>query len=577
MMRLQVKIVTSVMMVCLMGVFAQTATAQTNQDVLQKNKQAMDDYGNLEIDKALANLKEAEQICLNNNLAGSPLARTYVNMGMVEFGGNGDNALAMELFKKALCQDPSVMLDPLNSTPDMDILFKGAKSQVDSQGCPNKPTSPAGGGEPTVDDLLGGGTTPTPAGPPSTVTAVSAAEVVNDVLRHTPVTQQARLIPIPFFVQTNPEIEVASVVAFYRTVGERIFQQLPLVSKPSGWSAYIQCDVLTTLDPVAIEYYIAVTDAAGQLLSTAGSEAQPFTIQIGEAVSAPPPSIPGEEPMPACQEECPPWNPDCNNADCKQYADLCSEDEPCCAGMACVDAVCVEAEGGIGEGETLNTKGANTKVRFYVNGGIGFGFIPKESYDSSDFPNMRSERGVTTDKPGLALSKLHLRVGAMFALTEKFELGLNFRGDLPMFADFYDTLVPSVVANAAFRIAGTNAEKGFQMFGVVGFGFVQIMHRIPFKDCANYQPILDADNQPTGATECYNSEDPTVDWEDTASQQVMTSGFRKAGKLGAELGFDMNYWFVKNVGLNLGTIFDITFPHEFTINLDVQLGLALRF
>ena len=52
--------------------------------------------------------------------------------------------------------------------------------------------------------------------------------------------------------------------------------------------------------------------------------------------------------------------------------------------------------------------------------------------------------------------------------------------------------------------------------------------------------------------------------------------FRKAGFLGVELGLDMYYWFTKNVGLNIGTIFDIAFP-KFAVNLDVQAGLAFKF
>lgn len=572
MMKLHFKFILCVMIVCLVGIFTDTAAAQTSQDIVLKNRQAMEYYGNLEIESALDVLESAKQECLDNNLTGEPLARTFSNMGMVEFGGNGNSAAAMELFKKALCQDATILLDPMNTTPDMDMLFKAAKAQVDSQGCDGiGPVTAAEKGESTVDDLLD-------ANQPSETNVSAPSEIVNDVLRHTPVTQQKRLIPIPFLVVTNPDIEVVSVVAFYRTVGERIFQKLPLVSKSEGWSAYIECDVLTTLDPTAIEYYIAVTDEAGQLLSTAGSEAQPFTIQISESVTTPPPAIPGESPLPACKEECPPWNPDCNATDCARYADLCSEAEPCCSGMACKDGVCVEAGGDFEDGEFVNTKGANTKVRLYLNGGIGFGFLPGAEYSRSDFPNMRSETPVKAN-PGLGFSKLHARLGAMFALTEKFELGLNFRADLPLYAEFYDTLVPSIIANAAYRIAGTNAEKGFQMFGVIGFGWVQIMHRIPFKDCRRYatwdesndRPLVDSNGNETSAL-CL-----VDDWKQDSDEQVMTSGFRKEGFLGAELGLDLNYWFVKNVGLNMGTIFDITFPENFTINLDVQLGLALRF
>lgn len=562
----------------LVFVFAVNVNAQTDQDVLQKNKQAMEAYGNLEIDEAMTLLNDAEQLCLDNNITGAQLARTYVNIGMVEFGANGDAGKAMTAFKKAVCQDSTVMLDPLNSTPEMDALFTEAKSQMNADGCegmggpaPTADSDTDGAGMSDVDDLLGitAATpipTPEPAGPtvPATTDVGSSQRIVNDVLEHNTVVEQSRLVPIPFYVVTNPDAEVGSVVLFYRTQGERIFQQLQLVFKEKGWSANIQCDVLSTLDPSAIEYYIAVMDESGQLLSTAGSEAQPFQMVISPTASVPPRPIPGEEPLPACQAECPPWNPDCNDTGCKKYAALCSESEPCCSGMACVDGVC--EEGGSSESSSfVNTKGSNTKVRFYVNAGTGLGLIGKGTFTKDDFPNMRGTTGVRTSKTAVALSKLHLRVGAMYSLTEKFELGLNFRGDLPLFSPHYSVITPSVVVNAAYRIAGNSAEKGFQMFGVIGFGWLNIMQRVPFEDCFDFH------EDENGNEVCTHE-----DWQQRDGGKMSTNGFRKAGNLGAEFGFDMNYWFARNIGINVGTIFDVLFP-EFTINLDLQMGLALRF
>lgn len=570
--RSQLNFVLVSIVACLTMLFSMYVAAQANSDVLQKNEDAMDAYANLEIGTAISLLEDAEQLCMDSNITGPQLARTFVNRGVVEMGGNGDSARAMEYFKKALCQDSAVMLDPLNSTPDIADIFKGAQAQINSQGCEGI-GPPVGGTEPTVDDLLTASASSPSAGSTepdyqSSGSDGESFEVVNDVLRHRTVSQQKRLVPIPFYVTTNSDLDVASVVTFYRTVGERIFQQLPLVRKGDGWSAYIECDVLTTLDPTAIEYYIAVSDPSGQLLSTAGSEAQPFTINIGDSVSSAPPGVPGETPLPACEEDCPPWNPDCNNRNCKKFADLCSEEEPCCSGMSCVDGVCEEAGGD--EAEYVNTKGADTKIRFYLAGGTGVGFVPKEKYTQDDFPNMRSVTAVTTDKPGVAMSKLHVRVGAMVSLTEKFELGINFRGDLPLFPGFYDAIVPSVLVNAGYRIAGTNAEKGFQMFGVFGMGWVQIMQRIPFKDCKEYQEVVE------GGETVERCSDPEG-WFDDPNAKLSTSGFRKAGFLGVEFGLDMNYWFVRNVGVHVGTIFDITFPENVTVNLDVQAGLALRF
>ena len=388
-------------------------------------------------------------------------------------------------------------------------------------------------------------------------------------------TEQKKMVPIPFYVKTNADLDVASVVTFYRTAGESIFQKLSMTASDNKWSAYIECDVLTTLEPSAIEYYIAVTDSSGRLLSTAGSEAQPFTIEIRDTLSGPQPSIPGETPLPACKQ-CPPWNPECNKRDCKQYAELCSDDEPCCSGMQCVDGVCEESGS-----DDPAPQAEGSKVRFFLNGGIGVGLIPEDTFTKDDFSNMRSEQEVNTDKVGFGLSKLHYRVGVMIAVTEKIELGANFRGDMPLYSEYYEPLVPSVIANMGYRIAGSNAEKGFQMFAILGFGWVNIMHRIPFTDCKVWGDTEDGGvgclNQDENENDLVDSEGHLLKWYQVPDAQVTTNGFRKAGYLGAEFGFDMNYWFARNLGLNVGTIFDVTFPKKVTVNLDIQLGLALRF
>ena len=97
---------------------AADAAAQNPQaTVMQLNQQAMTAYGNLQFAQAMQILKQAEATCQQYQLKGAPLARTYLNMGVVEVGGNQNNAAGLEHFKKALCTDNTVMLDPLSSTP----------------------------------------------------------------------------------------------------------------------------------------------------------------------------------------------------------------------------------------------------------------------------------------------------------------------------------------------------------------------------------------------------------------------------------------------------------------------------
>ncbi|MBN2804296.1 MAG: hypothetical protein JXR91_14470 [Deltaproteobacteria bacterium] len=528
---------------------ANIALAQSPEvQIMQLNKQAMDDYGNLDIEASQASLKQAEELCLANSLTGSPLARTYINMGMVQYGGLGDNASAMESFKKALCYDSTVMLDPLNSTPDMEILYTGAKNQVQASGCAGivQTQAPVG---PTVA--------------PGPVTPAPATVVNNDVLRHTPVTQQKRLMPIPVYIQTNPSKDVSSVILYYRTVGERIFQQLQMKNNQQAWFAIIDCDVLTTFDPTGLDYYVAVLDSQNQILATAGSEAQPFQISIVDVVTSPPPAVPGEEAPAACQAECPPWNPNCNEANCAKYADICSDSEPCCSGLACVDGVCEEGAGGGGDDESISSGGSgksiNSHVRIFLNAGTGAGLIGSGDYSKDDFSNKLDNQDINVPV-SIALNKLHLRLGALFQLPiDKLEIGFNVRGDLPLSPD-YSPIAISAIANIAYRIAGENAEKGFQAYAVAGLGWMNIMHRVKFPDCYT------ANVEETGCA--------SANW--ATNDSVDKNGFIKSGFLGVELGLDMNYFFVKNFGLNFGAIIDVVFP-TFAANLDIQAGIALRF
>ena len=379
------------------------------------------------------------------------------------------------------------------------------------------------------------------------------------LFRSPAVTQQKRMVPIPFYVQTNPSKDVQQVVLYYRTIGERIFQQMPLSNNGQAWVGTIGCDVLTVLDPTGLDYYIAALDATNQLLATAGSEAQPFQISVVDIVTTPPPPPPGEAAPEACQEECPPWDPACNE-NCVQYADVCSDEEPCCKGLVCMDGVCEEGEeeeGGGGDGSDIKHH-----ARIFLNGGTGFGLVGPGTYDHSDFPNMIYTGSIDT-KVGIALSKLHVRLGAMFALpVDKLEVGLNGRFDLPLSPD-YPPIAVSVIANVSYRIVGENKAKGFQMMAVAGFGWMNIMHRIPFDDC---RTVNAADGQ---------CADP-AGWYLDANDIIKRNGFRKSGFLGVELGLDMYYWLHKNVGINLGAIFDIAFP-VFALNLDVQAGVAFRF
>ena len=552
--------------------------------ITQLNQQAMAAYGNLQFPEAMQLLQQAESLCNQYNLHGAELARTYVNMGMVEFGGSGNNAGALEYFKKAVCLDRSVMLDPLNSTPDVEMLFRGAQGQAQAPGgCGGAAPQP----QPAYPQPQPAYPQPQPGYPQP-----QPGPATMQLLQHTQVTQQVRLTPIPIFARVNPNVQPGQVILFYRTIGERIYQQVPMQPNGSGYSAMIGCDVLQTFDPTGIEYYIAVLDTANRLLGTSGTEAQPHQTSIVQTLTVPPPAMPNEAPPGACREECPPWNPDCNSA-CKQFGDLCDSDSECCSGLACIEESCSQTDGDGGGGEGWGEYGPH--FRMSINAGTGAGLVT----GGAEQPYNQVSDGSLTVGTGFAWSKFHIRANPMIYLpVAKLSIGLSFRGDIPMLADAAKTAVsknrdvprsmePSLLLNVAYRIVGSDDHSGFELDALLGFGWMNILNRVSYQDCPPEIASDDSDDI-DGAEDLWGhsfKEDELVCEEDSlddsnggwdGSDATAQNFFRKSGPIGVELGVDGYVWFVDNFGLNFGLIADVLFP-SFVLNFDIQAGIALRF
>jgi hypothetical protein len=560
--------------------------------IRQINSQAMASYANLQIPQALQLLQQAESLCRQYNLRGGDLARTYLNMGIVEAGGNQNNAAAMDYFKKAVCLDRSVMLDPLNSTPEVETLFNMARNQAQVPGtCAQfgiAPAYPQPQPQPTYPQ-------PQPTYPqpqPQPVYPQPQPQPQAQLIRHQPVTQQLRLVPIPLYIDVNPSVTVGKVVLFYRTLGERIFQQVEMSGHGRGYAAKIGCDVLQTFDPSAIEYYIAVLDSSNQLLGTSGTEAQPYSVNMVQTLATMEPTLPNEVPPTKCVEECPPWNPNCNEGSCKQMGDLCDHSSECCSGMECQNEGCTPTEGG-GGGE----RGPFDPIfRFNAVFGTGTGLVSGGDVtpynQTSVNPNAEDGSGLAV-ATGFTWSKFHIRVNPMFYINEKLMIGINFRGG---FVGSPDSEVmpfaPLVLASLAYRFVGEGSDM-FELSALFGLGGGIIQHRVPYQDCEPayveeddpwYDEDLDDSVQQIGCKQPREG-DPIVidrdnnwDWvgpvDDPDAKEK--AYFRESGQFGMEVGLDSYIWFVNNFGLNIGVMIDVLVP-DFALNIDFQLGLALRF
>ncbi|HJL20132.1 MAG TPA: hypothetical protein RMH99_30985, partial [Sandaracinaceae bacterium LLY-WYZ-13_1] len=104
------------------------------QQVLDLNRQGMEAYMNLELEQAQSLLQRALQTAQSGGVTGAPLARTYLNLGVVAVGGFGDNGRGMNFFVQALQADSSIQLDPLTSTPEIQTVFQLARQRAGTGG-----------------------------------------------------------------------------------------------------------------------------------------------------------------------------------------------------------------------------------------------------------------------------------------------------------------------------------------------------------------------------------------------------------------------------------------------------------
>jgi hypothetical protein len=525
--------------------------------VLQLNQQAMAAYGGLQISRALELLTQAEAMCRQYRVGGMALARTYANMGLVEAAGLSNNAAAMHHFKLAVCADPNVTIDPLSSTPDVEVLFNMARAQAQSPG--------ACRGVPQAKPLPPPQPLPIPRVVPRPKVQPKQAPVpiqASQLTRHLPVPQQQRLVPVPVFVEINPVVEVGSVTLFYRTLGERVYQQIPMTPMKSGYAATIGCDVLQTFDPTGIEYYIAVYGTNQQLVGTSGTEAEPFQVAIVAQRTGPEPSLPGLPAPSACVEECPPWNPDCNKL-CKKDYSMCDSSADCCTGYTCVEEKCTLTEGG---SEGNDRSGGKKHVRIPIVAGTGFGILPAETtraYNQVASSDLSLAAGTAWDK-------FHGRIGLLFHLTPDMLLGVGFRADMALdFNGDVPFLRPAFIANFGYRVAGKDRSPA-ELWTLFGLGGGQFQHRVSYKDCRTQT------RSPSGNISCTNVDDRDI-WtqEDPFSQNY----FRKAGYVIVEAGLETNLWFKKGgaFGWNFGLLADLLVAPNFAVNFDVQSGPVLRF
>ncbi len=337
--------------VCLWALFgllawapAAPAEAQLRR-VLDLNRQAMEAYNNLEIEQALSLLQEALEVARRGNVSGSPLARTYVNLGVVSIGGFGDNGQGMSYFVQALQADPNVQLDPLTSSPDIQSVF--ALAQRRSGG-----GSGRSGGSGSNDSGRAGSASSTPG-----------------TIPHHPAPEQLTNTALPIFIEAPDDAPIGNVYVYYKAPGMRDYRRMEMRRVSEGFGLELPCHEVMA---PRVQYYIVAFDRDGAPMGFAGSAEDPIVVPVVSSRTQPPPALPGAPPPEQCSdEECPPGMPGCHSGGGSAgLGDTCVTTSDCRSGLTCDDNFCVAGDGG----EDESDDGDMPRVFVRASFAAGFGY-----------------------------------------------------------------------------------------------------------------------------------------------------------------------------------------------------------
>lgn len=503
------------------------ARAQLRQ-VLDLNRQAMDAYTNLEIEQAMQLLLQAEQTARSGNVSGGPLARTYMNLGVVSIGGFGDNAQGLQYFTQALQADPNAQLDPLNSTPDINSVFTLARNR-------------AGNAPPPPNNNGGGNNNPPPPPPPT--------QVGPGQIPHRPITEQLQNTALPIFVEAPENAAIGDVYVYFKAPGMRDFRRVEMRRMAGGFGLELPCaDVMAP----RVQYYIVAFDEDNTTpIGTAGDPETPFEVAIVSSRTLPPPALPGAPPPAQCSdEECPPGMECGGSGGSAGLGDTCLSSNDCRSGLSCEDNFCVASEHEDDDDDDGDSdRGGQPWFFGHVGMSLGLGYASPGSRADS-VPD-----GVGDDS---AYEDCLLDGGVPYQCNVRLQTpGFVLAPALRVTAGVW--VLPRLAIAATFRFQ-FNAGEGSLANMLIG-GRVQYQLTEPSADG------LHADIHVGTSVGQIQLQPP----QNGADEPYIISGLN-----GVQLGGTVGYRFVDNVGVFITPELHFLFP-TFVFVLDITAGLEFAF
>ncbi|HXU60684.1 MAG TPA: tetratricopeptide repeat protein [Polyangia bacterium] len=221
--------------------------------IVKLNKKAVDEYQNLNFDKARKLLDEALAACTKSGLDNHPVAaRTHVHMGVVLFAGFKDKDGASAEFGKAKQIQPDIKLDTALATPEIQEAYDAA----------------AGGG--------GGSSSGGPA-------------PAEDAITHEPIRRAQQAKSIAVNVTLDSSVKAKKLVVRFSADGTEDFGKRDMQeASPGNWMGEIPS---SATEGAKVRYYIEALNDDDQVVARKGSAADPLVVSLrgpGGAALVPP-------------------------------------------------------------------------------------------------------------------------------------------------------------------------------------------------------------------------------------------------------------------------------------------------
>jgi len=335
---------------------------KSSEEVVTKlNADALEAFNALDINKAGAMLEEALRVAAQGGVSPGLLARTNMNMGIIYVSGLSDHEGALPFFLASVCADPSIQLDPLTSTPEVQSVYSVALQKAQGGGCPQ-----GGPAQPAVPIA--------PVRPPPD----------QAIIHHAPL-EQLTQTPLPLYAEVHALAGAKKIFVFYKGAGMEQWKRVPMYQYQSGFAYQISCN--DVWEP-KVSYYIEAQDDAGAVVGVAGSQAQPIDVPVLAARTQAEPALPqASSPKSCAASECPPGLKGCAKSGTAAIGDACASDGDCQSGLRCdedQENVCMLAGAGstevpeydesTGTFEDIDEPDSGEPKRWFVQLGIATGF-----------------------------------------------------------------------------------------------------------------------------------------------------------------------------------------------------------